>query len=149
MQYASHGHDIREGMKSIRTREEALDELKRRRKNVIGKADAAEKKLSKMSPEHKNMTMQTETLNLLRDQIRGMDADILSEEAALGDYKRSCTRSFMGLKFGGLLECCEKGAVSTCILTSFILFQLFFIDCCRVRQAGYQCGCIIYSKQKF
>lgn len=38
-------------MKAVRTREENLDELKRRRKGVIAKADSAEKKLSRMSPE--------------------------------------------------------------------------------------------------
>lgn len=111
-QYATHGHGIRDGLKSIRTREEALDDLRRRRKNVAAKAESAEKKLSKMSPEHKNLGMQTNTLNQLRDEIRSMDSDIMTEEAALGDFKRATTRTCMGLKFGGLLECCEKGAVS-------------------------------------
>jgi hypothetical protein len=99
-------------MKSVRSREEALDEMKRRRKSLASKADAAEKKLSKMSPEHKNMAMQTDTLNRLRDEIRQIDSEIMTEEAALGDFKRDTTRSWMGLKFGGLLECCEKGSVS-------------------------------------
>ncbi len=101
-------------MKSIRTREEALDELKRRRKTVVSRADAAERKLSKMSPEHKNLAMQTDTLNRLRDEIRAMDSDIMTEEAGLGDFKRSTSRSMMGLKFGGLLELSEKGTVSCC-----------------------------------
>ena len=47
----------------------------------------------------------------LRDEIRQMDSDILAEEANLGDYKRATVRSWMGRKFGGLLECCEKGSV--------------------------------------
>ncbi|THV06750.1 hypothetical protein K435DRAFT_743288 [Dendrothele bispora CBS 962.96] len=111
-QYASHEHGIREQMKGIRTREEELDELKRRRKTLIGKADAAEKKLSRMSPEHKNLHAQTTTLNSLQEEIRNMDSQILSDEAALGDMKRSKTRAFLGLKFGGLLECCEKGAIA-------------------------------------
>ena len=38
-------------MKEIRTREENLDDLRRRRKNVMIKADAAEKKLNKMGSE--------------------------------------------------------------------------------------------------
>ena len=50
-QYASHEQTIREHMKKVRSREENLDELKRRRKTVITKAESAEKKLSKMSPE--------------------------------------------------------------------------------------------------
>jgi len=33
------------------------------------------------------------------------------EEAALGDFKPSATKTFMGLKFGGLLECCQKELV--------------------------------------
>lgn len=42
---------IREQIKSVRTREEQLDELKKRRKAVVTKADSAERKLSKMGPE--------------------------------------------------------------------------------------------------
>jgi len=38
-------------MKAVRSREEALDELKRRRKTVGSKCDAAEKKLAKTAPE--------------------------------------------------------------------------------------------------
>jgi hypothetical protein len=38
-------------MKAVRTREENLDEMRKRRKNTISRADTAEKKLSKMSPE--------------------------------------------------------------------------------------------------
>lgn len=110
-QYSSHEHVIRDSMKSIRSREEALDELRRRRKMVVSKAEAAERKLSKMSPEHKNLLAQTDTLNSLRDQIRGLDGDIMAEEASLSDFKRSSVRSFVGLKFGGLLECCQKGTV--------------------------------------
>jgi len=114
-------------MKGIRTREEELDELKRRRKALISKADAAERKLRKMSPEHKNLHAQTSALNSLQEEIRNMDSQIMSEEAALGDLKRSKTRAFLGLKFGGLLECCEKGAVCqfnyapSGILNDFIL----------------------------
>ena len=99
-------------MKAVRTREENLDELKRRRRSVISDADSAERKLSKMSPENKNLQQQTDLLNRLRDEIRGMDAEIMAEEASLGDFKRSSVRAWMGRKFGALLEACEKGAVS-------------------------------------
>lgn len=110
-QYATHGHTIRESLKTIRTREEALDELKRRRRTVLRKADDAERKLSKMGPEHKHLAMQTETLHRLRDEIRIMDSDIMIEEAAIGDFKRTTTKMFLGIKFGGLVECCDKGKV--------------------------------------
>ncbi|KAJ6606879.1 hypothetical protein B0H10DRAFT_1956780 [Mycena sp. CBHHK59/15] len=98
-------------LKSIRTREEALDELKRRRKATAAKADAAERKLNKMGPEHKNLAGQTDVLGGLREMIRGMDGEIMNEEAALGDFKRHSARALMGLKFGGLREACARGAV--------------------------------------
>ncbi|KAI6015863.1 hypothetical protein BKA83DRAFT_4340109 [Pisolithus microcarpus] len=109
--WASLHHTVRDNMKSVRTREEALDDLRRRRKRVGASAESAEKKLHKMSPEHKNLGAQTDILNKLREEMRVMDGDILREEAALGDYKRKCTKNWMALKFGGLVECCEKGNI--------------------------------------
>lgn len=53
-QLALHEASIREHMKAVRTYEESLDELRKRRKAVSAKADAAERKLSKMSPEVSN-----------------------------------------------------------------------------------------------
>lgn len=111
---------MREQLKAVRTREESLDELRRRRRSVASKADSAEKKLQKMSPEHKNLMQQTEQLNRLREEIRGLDTEIMRNEAAIGDFKRSATRAWLGLKFGGLLECCEKGVVRS---TSFDIFS--------------------------
>jgi DNA repair ATPase RecN len=99
-------------MKAIRTREERLDDLKKQRKSIGAKTDAADKKLSKMNPENKNIAQQTETLNSLREQSKMMDSEIMTEEAALSDSKRTLTREFMSLKFGGLLELSEKGMVS-------------------------------------
>ncbi|KIM38523.1 hypothetical protein M413DRAFT_447754 [Hebeloma cylindrosporum] len=110
-QYAAHGHVMRDQLKAIRTREEGLDDLKRRRRTLVRKAEDAEKKLSRMNPENKNLNMQPDLLNRLRDEIRSMDSDIMSEEAALGDFKRTATRMWMGLKFGGLSECCDKGTI--------------------------------------
>lgn len=100
-------------MKAIRTREENLDEVKRRRKALANKADAADKKLSKMSAENKNFQSQADSLNRLREEIRTMDAEVLNEEASLGDFKRSSTKHWMGTKFGALLECSTKGTVCT------------------------------------
>jgi len=99
-------------MKAVRTREEALDDLRRRRRRVGAAADSAEKKLSKMSPEHKNLASQTDALNRLREDMRTMDGEIVRDEAELGDYKRRCAKNWMQVKFGGLAECCEKGMVS-------------------------------------
>ncbi|KIL65063.1 hypothetical protein M378DRAFT_11148 [Amanita muscaria Koide BX008] len=67
------------------------------------------KGLSKMSPEHKNLEQQQDTLNRLQNEIRSLDGDILAEETSSSDFKRTQTQTMMGLKFGGLLECCEKG----------------------------------------
>lgn len=114
--YATLEHNIRDSMKAVRTREEQLDDLKKRRKAVMAKADSAEKKLSKMGPEHKSLISQTDLLNQLRDQIRSLDTEIMTEEAALSDFKRYSTRSWMSLKFGGLAECSEKGLVIIILL---------------------------------
>ena len=102
---------MRDQLKAIRTREESLDDLERRRRSILRKADDAEKKLSKMSPDSKYYTMQTDTLNRLRDDIQTLDSDIMTEEATLDKFKRSATKVWMGLKFGGLVECCQKGSV--------------------------------------
>ena len=124
---------MREYLKSIRTREENLDELKRRRKAVSSKADAAEKKLSKMSSEHKNLHLQTDSLNVLRAEIRSLDSEIMSEEASLGDFKRTTTRQWMGLKFGALLECSEN------FTRPCLRCLIFVLDCGRVRKTGHGC----------
>ncbi|KAG8891280.1 hypothetical protein FRB99_003730, partial [Tulasnella sp. 403] len=95
-------------MKAVRTREENLDEIKRRRKHVGSKAESADKKLSKMGPEHKQLASQTDLLKQLKDEMKQLDADILVEEARLSDYKRQTTKDWMALKFGGLVELSEK-----------------------------------------
>lgn len=56
-------------MKAVRTREENLDELKRRRKGVIAKADSAEKKLSRMSPEVCVLLLRIKDKHLLNRSI--------------------------------------------------------------------------------
>jgi hypothetical protein len=76
-------------MKAVRSREESLDEIRRRRRALGAKADSAERKLSKMSPEHKNLPQQTELLQQLQGQIRQLDSEIMTEESRLWDYKVS------------------------------------------------------------
>ncbi|KAH9918048.1 Eisosome component PIL1-domain-containing protein [Fomitopsis serialis] len=109
--FANHHGSVREQMKSVRTREERLDELRRRRKSLAAEAESAEKKLSKMGPDSKNLQTQMDHLNKLREEIRIMDTDIMAEEASLSDYKRSTSKAWLGYKFGGLVECCEKGII--------------------------------------
>lgn len=118
--YSSLHHTVRDSMKSVRTREEALDDLRRRRRRVGASAEAAEKKLNKMNPENKNLGAQTDALNKLREEMRALDGEIVREETELGDYKRKCTRDWMGFKFGGLVECCEKGVVRVSLFPLFV-----------------------------
>jgi hypothetical protein len=110
-QFAVHEQAIREHMKAARTQEEKLDSLKHRRKGVVSKSDSAERKLSKLDPGHKNTPTQTELLMRLREEIRELDSEIMTEEAKLGDLKRTAAKEWMTLKFGGLQECCRKGLV--------------------------------------
>ncbi|KAF8749213.1 Eisosome component PIL1 [Rhizoctonia solani] len=117
-QYASYEEQIRTQMKSIRSREEDLDEMKRRKRNVDNKADGADKKLAKMSPEHKSRMAQVELLNELKEEGRRLEIDIVNEEAAIGDYKRRATREFLGLKFAGMVELAEKTTVRVLLFYS-------------------------------
>ena len=98
-------------MKTIRTHEENLDMLRNRRKSVASKADAAERKLSKMDIAHKDWGAQSALLEGLRNSIRELDSEIMTGEAKLGDLKRTLAQFWMTLKFGGLEECCRKGIV--------------------------------------
>lgn len=85
--------------------------MHRRRKSLTSKADSADRKLNKMGPESKNIRQQTDLLMGFREQIRTLDVEIMNEEAALGDWKRIKAREWMGVLFGALLECSEKGTV--------------------------------------
>jgi predicted RNase H-like nuclease (RuvC/YqgF family) len=98
-------------MKAVRTHEENLDSLRSRRKTVASKADSAERKLNRMDPAHKDAAAQSNLLEQLRDTIRELDSEIMTAEAKLGDLKRTATKAWMVLKFGGLEECCRKGLV--------------------------------------
>jgi len=86
--FAQHEAAMRACFKRIREREEALDDLRRRRRGVGQKAESAERKLAKMGPENKQLGPQTELLESLRNQMRQMDGDIVNEEAKTGDFKR-------------------------------------------------------------
>ncbi|KAF8601227.1 hypothetical protein BDV93DRAFT_608285 [Ceratobasidium sp. AG-I] len=107
-QFSTYEERIRTQLKSVRSREEGLDEMRRRKRSVDSKAEAADKKLAKMGSEHKGRMGQVELLNELKQEGRQLEIDILKEEAAIGDYKRRTTREFMGLKFSGMSELAEK-----------------------------------------
>ncbi|TFK50296.1 hypothetical protein OE88DRAFT_1631130 [Heliocybe sulcata] len=104
---SSHTQSIRSQMKSVRTREESLLALHRRHKALQSKCESADKKLSKMNPENKNLQAQMDVINKLREEIKEVEGEILAEEAALGDYKRTEVKEWMGTQFGGIGECGE------------------------------------------
>jgi hypothetical protein len=125
VEYASHGDFMRNQLKVIRTKEESLENMKRCRRNARLKARNIDKKLSKMAVNHKNLASQKESLVLIQEEIRKMDLGIMYEEAALIDFKRTATKAWMGIKFGGLVECCQKGTVSDLVrLLSHPFFHL-------------------------
>ena len=134
---------MRKQLKVIRTKEESLDNLKRCRHNSRRKAKNADKKLSKMDPENKNFASQKESFVHLQEEIRKMDLGILSEETALYSFKRTATKEWMGLKFGGLVECCQKGTVRKFRFRHLSqLFPSLFtssptIDCGRIWKIGH------------
>jgi len=109
--YAARSGDIRILFKNIRSREEALEDLLKRRRQTGNRAEREEKKLAKMGQENKNLQTQTELLQSLRDQMRQMDTEILVEEAKLGDFKRQATKEALAIKFGGCFELAEKAQI--------------------------------------
>ena len=104
-------------MKFVQSRQKALVDLRRRRRDVGTSAEAAKKKLNKMNPEHKDFGVRTIDFNTREVEMAFMDKEIARQDAELGDYKRKCARDWMGFKFGGLVECCEKGVVRASLLT--------------------------------
>lgn len=86
-----------EQMKSMRTSKEHVDAPWRCRKSLSSDADYAERKLSKMGPDNKNLQAQMDhTNNLRRDPILGMDI-ISAEEVNLGDYKRPTAKMWLAI----------------------------------------------------
>lgn len=131
--FADHELTIRSQLKDIRTKEEQLDELRRRRKAVGSKLEAQEKRLSKMGSEvssnstifiaqiliwcqNKALPTATEQFSALQNELRQLDTSILVEMARLSDHKRKIARSSLILKFGGLVELGEKLTVGIHLL---------------------------------
>lgn len=126
---------MRRQLKAVRTRSENLDDLKRQRRAILKKVGETERQWKSTDPENKNFVSRTETLNSYRKAAREMNSKIKLEEAALADYKRTSTKMWMGLKFGGLVECCEKGAVKI-----FFFFLLPFHFPPNLLQLQLDCG---------
>lgn len=106
--FDSHLATLRLHFKSIRTREEGLADLKAKKRSLASKIEGVEKKLAKMGPENKELMKTTSTLKEYRNEMEGLRIEVMTEEAAIGDFKRRTTKEAMGLKCGGLLELAEK-----------------------------------------
>lgn len=104
----AHLATIRQHFKSVRTREEALADLKARKRSLGSKIESVEKKLAKMGPENKELMKTTSLLKELRGEMESLRVELLQEEAAIGDFKRRTAKEAMGIKCGGLLEFAEK-----------------------------------------
>lgn len=104
----THLSTLRLHFKSIRTREEELANLKARKRSLASKIESVEKKLAKMGPENKELMKTTSTLKEYRSEMEGLNIELATEEAAIGDFKRRTTKEALGLKCGGLLEFAEK-----------------------------------------
>ena len=143
VEYASHGDFMRKQLKVIRTKEESLDNLKRSRRNARRKAKNVDKKLSKMASDSKNLEAQKDSLVRLQEEIRKMDSVIMFEEAALSDFKKTTTKAWMGLKFGGLVQCCQKGTVRNLVSSLVPIFSSLFtspnLDCGRIWKISHCC----------
>lgn len=104
----AHLSTIRQHFKSVRTREEALADLRARKRSLGSKIEGVEKKLAKMGPENKELMKTTAQLKELRGEMESLRVEVQTEEAAIGDYKRRTVKEAMGIKCGGLLELAEK-----------------------------------------
>ncbi len=104
----SHLTTVRLHFKSIRTREEALSDLKARKRSLGSDIEKIEKKLAKMGPENKDLMRTTASLKEMRTEMEGMHVEVMNEEAAIGDFKRRTIRESLGIKSGALLEMAEK-----------------------------------------
>lgn len=104
----AHLSTIRQHFKSVRTREEALADMRARKRSLGSKIESVEKKLAKMGPENKELMKTTAQLKELRGEMESLRVEVQAEEAAIGDYKRRTVKEAMGIKCGGLLELAEK-----------------------------------------
>jgi hypothetical protein len=59
-------------------------------------------------PQNKSLSLATEQLAALQNELRQLDSSILVDMARLSDHKRRVVRSILILKFGGLVELGEK-----------------------------------------
>lgn len=103
-EYADHLSNFRMYFKQLRTREEKFSQLKKNKDTLQGKIDSAEKKLAKMSPEHKDLGTWTQKLSDLRKEMLNMESSVMHEDAAIGDYRRQTARSAVSHQVSNLIR---------------------------------------------
>ncbi|GAA6031723.1 hypothetical protein JCM8097_001953 [Rhodosporidiobolus ruineniae] len=109
--FCEHSGNSRLKFKEIRSKEEALSALKKTRDSLAGRIEAAERKVSKMKEENKDLPNAKQRLRDMQQEMIGLENSVLTEETALGDFKRSATREALSLKLGALLELAEKTVI--------------------------------------
>ncbi|KAG2129136.1 hypothetical protein DEU56DRAFT_915258 [Suillus clintonianus] len=100
-------------MKAVRTREESLHDLQRRRWCTAASLESIKKKLTRMN--HTKVFVD----HFMQGHAR-FGCKIAHEQSTIAVFKRKCTKNWLTLKFRGLAEYCEKGMV------------------CSVRRANYE-----------
>ena len=95
-------------MEAVRAREEALAEMLRHSGSLESIAGSANKELKEMNPWEMGFQQQADMVRNLRKQICALDAEIVDETINLGEWKQVMAREWMGVLFGGLLECSEN-----------------------------------------
>ncbi|KAG1874920.1 hypothetical protein F4604DRAFT_1762948 [Suillus subluteus] len=109
--YSSIQKIVRDNMKAVRTREESLDELQKRRRRTAASVESIKKKLTRTNQETKAFGAQMDALNTSCEDMRHLDAKIAHERSMIVVFKRKCTKNWLTLKFGGLAEFCETGMI--------------------------------------
>lgn len=104
----AHLGTVRLHFKSIRTREEALADLKSRKRSLGSDIEKVERKLAKMGPENKELMKVTAQLKEMRGEMEALHVEVINENAAIGDFKRRTVKEALGIKSGALLEMAEK-----------------------------------------
>lgn len=87
--------------KSLRSKEEAFSTLKKNKDSLQNKIDSTEKKLTKMSPENKDLANVSNRLAELKAEMVGMENAVVNDEAAVGDFRRQQSRAALLHKVSG------------------------------------------------
>lgn len=97
-QFSEHDATFRLHFKAIRTREESLAMLKRKRDSLASSIESQEKKVGRMKEEHRDLPVAAERLREMRQEMIGTENTVTNEETRLADYKRTTTREALSLK---------------------------------------------------